>query len=236
MQPQTYAEMSQIEDSHFWFHGKRAFIKAALDRLPGQKYAILDVGAGTGGTTSFLAHWGSVTGLERKSQAIQLARKRNIHIKKGHANHLPFSNEIFDIVTYFDVLYHKGIDESKALKEALRVLTPGGHILITDCAIPRLWSQHDVVMDAKYRYTKKRLVQLVQNEGFIINTAQYIYVSTIVLFIASRLFSRRQSITRPPSGINLLLTLLLQTEARIPNWIPKPIGSSIMILAQKPMI
>ena len=71
MQTHTYKEMYALEDTHFWFVGKRLFIQKALKNLPKKQNRILDVGIGTGGTTSFLLRYGTVIGLEEQSQAIQ---------------------------------------------------------------------------------------------------------------------------------------------------------------------
>jgi ubiquinone/menaquinone biosynthesis C-methylase UbiE len=114
--------MFEIEQTHFWFEGKRAFIAAMLNSLPKRSRAILDIGSGTGATTAFLSSWGHVTGLEYSPQARKLAKQKGIHLVAGSANKLPFANRSFDLVTYCDVLYHKGIDEHRALTHAYRVL------------------------------------------------------------------------------------------------------------------
>ena len=225
--------MNDLEDTHFWFVGKRLFIQRSLSALPPKRRTILDVGAGTGGTSKFLSHFGSVTGLEKNQQAIRFAKKRGLQTKKGSANALPFRAKTFDLVTFIDVLYHKGIDEKKALKEAYRVLKPGGTLCITDCALPFLWTHHDVVMEAKYRYTKRRLSELVDRAGFTITQCHYIFTSIFPFFILRHLM-RSDKITTPPKLINSLLVKVLQLEALFPHWIVRLPGSSILILAHRP--
>lgn len=221
-----------MEETHFWFVGKRLFIQQALESLPRKTLTILDVGAGTGGTSVLLSRFGRVTCLEKKSAAIAYAKKRGVRIKKGTANKLPFGENTFDLVTFFDVLYHKGIDETKALKEAHRILKPGGTLCVTDCALPMLWSDHDVAMEAKYRYTKQQLSGFVDRSGFRIQRCHYIFTSLFPLFILRRFFGKHK-ITKPSSHINALLIDLLRLEASLPLWLPKPLGSSILILATK---
>jgi SAM-dependent methyltransferase len=48
----------------------------------------------------------------------------------GNACSLPFTDDSFDIVTLFDVLEHIE-DDRRAAQEALRVVRPGGHVLIS---------------------------------------------------------------------------------------------------------
>lgn len=227
-----YAEMYNLEQTHFWFVGKRLFIQKALETLPPKPRTILDVGTSTGGTTAFLSGFGSVIGLEKNTVAIRLARKRGINVVLGSTNRLPFRNASFDLVTFFDVLYHKGINEKKALREAYRILKPGGSILITDCALPLLWSQHDIDMEAKYRYTKQQLSKFVDRAGFHIEHCKYIFTSLFPLFILRR-FVYSKSTSLPSSHINTMLITLLRLEASLPLWLPKPLGSSILILAKK---
>ena len=234
--------MFALEDQHFWFAGKRAAIAAALAAIPIRQPArVIDVGCGTGGTTQFLKQWGSVTGIERNTQAAALARSRGLEVIEAGANELPLPSQCAELVTFLDVLYHTGVDESRALAEAHRVLKSGGHVLITDCAMPSLWTGHDVAVDAKYRYTKPQLVGLVERAGFEIDTAQYLYASTFPLFAASRVLARlapkrRTQASReelPLAWINRLLTGVLKLEAALPIGVPRPFGSSILVLAHK---
>lgn len=238
MQSHTYADMFRLEDTHFWFVGKRLFIQKILDSLaPAPRMNILDVGCGTGGTTLLLTKYGMVTGLEQNSAAIELTRKRGLPVIRGSANALPFPSESFDLVTFIDVLYHTGISEPKALKEAYRVLKKGGILLITDCAYPKLMSHHDIVMHAKYRYTRGQLSNFVQKAGFSVRKIRYIFASLFPFFVLSRIADRilppKQSFPSPPRFINLLCIGLLKTEVSIFPAVSFPFGSSLLLIASK---
>lgn len=237
MQAFTFPEMYSLEETYFWFVGKHAFIKSALNYLNKKTPQILDVGCGTGGTTKFLSNWGNVIGLEKNPKAASLAKDRGIHVITGTAETMPFSNEQFDLVTLFDVLYHKGIVEHEVLTEAHRVLKKNGSLIITDCATPSLWSKHDQIMDAKYRYTKKSLTDHISNAGFTIVHAQYMFVTIFPFIALSRriplLTGQNQSLPKLPNIINSICTKLLEIEA---SWFPSRhpfVGSSLIVIAKK---
>ena len=62
-----YKKMFLIEDQHFWFLGKRMFIKILIDKyIPNKNLLILDVGCGTGGLTKFLSNYGKVIWFGKK--------------------------------------------------------------------------------------------------------------------------------------------------------------------------
>lgn len=179
--------MARPEDRHFWFCGRQAFVGAVLDRLGQGDVSILDVGCGTGGMTSFLGRWGTVIGVEPSPLARRLCRRRGVRVVAASAEKLPFRANSFDLVTPFDVLYHRNVNEPRALREAYRVLKPGGMLVVTDCAIPWLWSKHDEAMCAKRRYWRRELTALVAAAGFEMYQSSYMFMTTFPLFVLSRL-------------------------------------------------
>lgn len=231
-----YEAMARGEDSHFWFAGKREYIRALCDqfRLGG---SILDVGCGTGAATKLLARYGTVIAIDQSPIACALARKRGILIRRGSANSLPFARSAFDLVAFLDVLYHKNVTVEAALSEAHRVLKPGGMVLITDCAHPWLWSAHDEVMGARERFTKRALEAAIASAGFGIRRSSYIFASTFPFFVLTRLFMRWRKpatfVTMPPRLINEILIGLMRLEAALLPYFNLPFGSSVIIVAER---
>ena len=74
---------------------------------------------------------------------------------------LPFGDEEFDNVICFEVLEHV-FDINDLLREAQRVLKPGGLMLIS---IPFAWEEHEIPYDFA-RYTSYGLTHIINSNGF----------------------------------------------------------------------
>ena len=70
----------------------------------------------------------------------------------GSATALPFRDEAFEVVAAFDVVEHCE-DEALAMAELVRVLAPGGRLLLSVPAYQWAWSDHDVRAGHHRRYT-----------------------------------------------------------------------------------
>lgn len=232
-----YEKMYNLEDSHWWFLAKRLFIKAVLPQLP-QKWEILDFGSGTGGLTSYLSQWGKITGIENSPIGLKYCSVRKLQILGGDINtYIPKQNH-YDLVSICDVLYHKHIQNDKAvLTKAYAALKPGGYLIVTDSAIPWLISYHDKLMLTRERYYLKPLTNKIANIGFVIKKTSYIY---FFLFWIILLFKKISSLTHTQNVghmlpvINYILLFICSLEAKLVRHISFPIGSSVLIFAQKP--
>lgn len=100
---------------------------------PNQRFEkILEVGGGRGGLTALLYPQAQITNIDLDPQYSQAYcnQQQRIHFVCGDATALPFADHSFDAVTMFDVLEHIPAHE-KAVSEALRVLRPGGFLLVS---------------------------------------------------------------------------------------------------------
>jgi ubiquinone/menaquinone biosynthesis C-methylase UbiE len=104
---------------------------------------ILDLGCGTGHTAlAFAARGAEVEALdltaEMLAQGRRLARERglsNVRFREGDAARLPFADGAFDVVTSRLSAHHYARPEA-AIREAARVLRPGGRLLLVDSVAP----------------------------------------------------------------------------------------------------
>ena len=101
--------------------------------------AVLDVGSGPGTITVGLARRaGRAVGLDMSAEMVEAARDHaaaegvdNVTFEVGSAYELPFGNGSFDVVYAHQVLQHLA-DPVAALREARRVLRPGGLVAVRD--------------------------------------------------------------------------------------------------------
>lgn len=237
--------MYRVEKTHWWFAARRLFIETivkqyvALSR-PFRLRRVADIGAGTGGMIPFLSRYGDVTGIEINGAARSLAKKRNVHLRKGTAHHTGLSSGRFDMVTFFDVLYHKGIDESLALQEAYRLLRTDGVLVVTDSAFEFLSGPHDRAVEGKTRYTSKELREHIERAGFTVLYSGYLFAWVFPVLALKRIVDRHvkknQSISDvvPVAGwINRLAYAICMCEAVGLRYGSYPFGTSVCVVAYK---
>ncbi|NLG06618.1 MAG: class I SAM-dependent methyltransferase [Candidatus Pacebacteria bacterium] len=242
MEEIEYKTMFVLENEHWWFLGKRLFASSFLSSInfSDTKSSILDLGCGTGGMTKFLERYGKVLGVESNQTSIAFCKKNDVQVIESSVEKIPIQKDKFDLITIFDVLYHKDVEEALVLKEVRRLLKKDAYLLLSDCALPFFWSAHDEQMMAKKRFTKREIEQLLEKNNFSIVKSSYIYFFTFPFFVLQRLFlkfSKRESksvVSKLPNVINKFLLFLIKIEAFLLKYIKTwPIGSSIMVLARK---
>jgi ubiquinone/menaquinone biosynthesis C-methylase UbiE len=101
---------------------------------------ILDVGCGGGRTVSKLAAiatQGKVCGIDYSDESVAVSKKTNVRwidlgrveIREGSVSQLPFSDDVFDLVTAVETHYFWP-DLAADTREVLRVLKPGGALIM----------------------------------------------------------------------------------------------------------
>lgn len=109
----------------------------ALPALLDERWAVGDLGCGTGQVASALAPFvARVVAVDRSAEMLQAAKRRlreapNVELRRGELEALPIGDAELDAATLLLVLHHLA-DPAAALAEAARVLRPGGRLLIAD--------------------------------------------------------------------------------------------------------
>jgi ubiquinone/menaquinone biosynthesis C-methylase UbiE len=238
-----YQKMFIEEQSHWFFKTKRMFIESFLNKvLIPPNIEILEPGCGTGANRIFLEKYGSVTSLDFSQDALDFCQKREIkRLIRGDLNQLGLKSETFDFAFLLDVLYHQWVkDDISALKDILRILKPGGKLLITDSAFPFLLSSHDKAVMTRERYTIPSITKKLEQAGFKVLRTSYMFATTFPLLTLVRLIQKiapikenSSNVFKVPQLINQLVLKIMSLEARILSRSRLPFGSSVIVLAEK---
>jgi ubiquinone/menaquinone biosynthesis C-methylase UbiE len=107
---------------------------------------LLEVGGGRSGLSALLYPRASVTNVDLDESFAQARPNRNRRVRfvHGDATALPFADGSFDAVTMFDLLEHVP-DDRAAVREALRVLRPGGFVLVSSPSADWRYPYHRVL-------------------------------------------------------------------------------------------
>jgi len=91
---------------------------------------VLELGCGTGLILDRVAAIAKeAVGIDLSERMTQRARERGLEVRLGSLSELPFADEQFDLTYSFKVLPHVE-DINTAIREAVRVTRPGGHLLL----------------------------------------------------------------------------------------------------------
>jgi len=244
MERAEYEVMAAVEARHWWYGGMRSIAATLLDPLYRYRrnLRILDAGCGTGGNAVFLQRYGSVVGIDIAPEAIAYgAEHLPAELARASVLDLPFADRSFDLVTSFDVLYHRAVpDEGAALREVRRVLAPLGRLLIRLPAYEFLRSKHDRAVHTRRRYTQGDVRRLLSEAGFYVERCSYVNALLFPLPLAQRLVERAapaaeradSDLTLPPAPLNGALRWPMALESA---WLAAggsfPFGLSIVALA-----
>ncbi|MCX6560371.1 MAG: class I SAM-dependent methyltransferase [Candidatus Aminicenantes bacterium] len=251
MEAREYQAHFELEERHWWFRSRRRLAFRILGRaLPRDgSPRILDAGCGTGINLAGMARFGRVSGCDFATEALAFCRQRGLDgLVRADVNRLPYREDAFDLVTFFDVLYHQAVtDDAAVLRDAFHILKPGGYVLIMDSAFDFLRGPHDAAMHGARRYTRRELVAKCEAAGLQPVHATYFYMTTFPAVYLKRRVERRRAARHPemetrsdlaPTArpINAVLGGLLGLEGRWASRRRLPFGSSVVVLARKPKL
>ncbi len=243
MQQHTYSIMYQIEERHWWFVGRRRIIESFLEpvcsNLESNRSRILDIGCGTGANLEMLSRFGEAEGVDVSTEALAFCRERGLqNVRQGEAEHLPYEDGSFDLVTALDVVEHLD-DDVEGLREMRRVLRTGGRAVLFVPAFKFLWGVQDDVSHHRRRYTLEGLKRAVCEAGFEIERATYANITFFAPILLGRLVMRATGF-RPASenninvsALNKLLGYILGAESSILRHMNLPLGVSAICVARR---
>lgn len=247
MDKSVYDRFLALDERHFWRRGKRELVMSWLESAlgaPRGDLRLLDVGGATSLVTRELSVFGRVTVVEPEASCVALlAGDARVTAVQGGLPGLPVQGP-FDVVTLLDVLEHLD-DDVGGLRELFDLLRPGGHLLLTVPAYQWLWSDHDVVLHHRRRYTRGTLEPVIRAAGFELVRASYYTSLLLPLMAAQRLGSRLKpraasqahpeyDVKIPPAPLNAALSAVMRLERAVVDQTALPAGGALVALCRRP--
>lgn len=238
--PDEFAKMRALEDTNWWFRGRRYLLRNLVRKLGLRDALILDAGCGTGFAGGELRSAGTVIGLDASEDALAGSETKLAGACIARIQHTPFADSSYDLIVAMDLLEHLD-DEAPALKEIHRICRPGGYLFVTVPAYRCLWSKHDDVLGHCRRYTAGGIVKTIRASGFEVLRSSYVVTS---VFLPAALFRiLRRALGRESTGsdlfpvlepFNAILSLFMRAEAWLAWNVGLPFGLTALVLARKP--
>jgi ubiquinone/menaquinone biosynthesis C-methylase UbiE len=166
---------------------QKQLIEKLAEPKAGEK--ALDIGSGTGNYSIWLAKKGlEVTAIDESREMITIAKKKaekdnfNIDLYLGKGESLPFSENSFDLVVSVTTI--EFVDNpAQVLREAIRVLKPGGRLVIGVLTKDSPWGefyQSKIKRDPNNVYAKAHLftegeIDELLNTDYVLKKGLYIY-------------------------------------------------------------
>ena len=243
MKEHTYPIMFRVEQSHWWYTGRRKiltdFVADICRRVTDRRPRILDVGCGTGANLLMLSQFGDAEGVDISENALAFCRERGLaNVKLGAAEKLPYDDGTFDLVTALDVVEHLD-DDLGGLSEMRRVLRPGGRVLLFVPTFMFLWGVQDDVSNHRRRYRLPELRRVLEQAGFEVERTTY---ANITFFLPILLVRKLMQVTGikaesenniTVSSLNGVLGKILGAESAVLRYMNIPFGVSGLCVARK---
>lgn len=242
MKAEVYVAEARVNDTHWWFEGRRRLFSRIIRQLnPQPSWRVLEVGAGTGANLPVLG----ALGLRRVVACDIALETRQYHpssiatFARADAARLPFQSGSMDLILAADVIEHLD-DDRAALKEFERVLRPGGYLLLTVPAFASLWGPQDIVAHHRRRYRRLPLLHIVRDADMrIVSCFHFNYLLFVPIWAARRLLTTLRVPVNSENEINtrwanaLLRRLFFADVDSAPVLKPR-FGVSLCVVAAKP--
>jgi SAM-dependent methyltransferase len=246
MREEVYDFIAENEKDHWWYQSRRVIftsvLKRFLEHLP-RDHKIYEMGCGGGGNFEVWSHFSDhCVGIDISDKALDSCRKfayRDLILADASSVSKVPSNDA-SLVALCDVLEHVEND-SEVLKEAHRILKPGGLLFITVPAFRFLWGGADKLSLHKRRYRRGQLHQRLQGVNFRVVRSTYFNTFLFPPILIARCLERLLRL-RPhmeyrvlSQPLNNALKRIFGFERHLIRHMDLPFGVSVMVIAEKPL-
>ena len=244
MNPEEYANLDRVEQSHWYYAGKRELVRRWIQRVrpPQHDHTLLDCGAGTGRFGLEMAPHCRVLVLDDHEESLRLLRQRfpaDRVLCLGADGSVPLPDGSLDYLTALDVLEHT-LNDAAVVTGFQRLLRPGGLVVITVPASMALWSDWDVGLHHYRRYSRGQLQALFAGgewETIYINYTNVPVFPVVWLlrrwrrWFPARADAARAEDRQPAVWVNRILRSLF---VELAFWrMPFPFGVSLLLVARR---
>lgn len=165
---------------------------------------ILEIGSGIGNISQFFIHDGATISLSDiensyfprlkenfgKYPNLQAMYRLDFSDKKLEENHPGLIGK-FDTIFALNVVEHIP-DHVQALKNAMKMLKPGGKVVILVPAFQWLYNGFDEQLDHQRRYTQQSLRRLIEGAGFKVVHRQFFnFIAILGWFVSGTILRKR---------------------------------------------
>lgn len=195
---------------------------------------ILEVGCGIGNFTQLLKQYGKVWAIDIDNNYISQTKESvNGQVKVGigdiEIGSYFFGSQKFDSIICLNVLEHIN-DDKKALENLYKLLKADGFLILLVPSHQFLFGQIDKSIGHIRRYSKKDLEDHLKGIGFkLIKSKRLNFLGGIGWFIEGKIFKK----SRVEEGKVKIFNFFAPFFLNIENFIEPPMGTSILIVAQK---
>jgi SAM-dependent methyltransferase len=164
-------------------HQPEALVEAGLvDAVAGQHFGLhIDLGSGTGRMIELFAPQARrAEGVDSSRKMLALARARLDDTGSGQASvrqadilGLPYEDDCADLVTIHQVLHYLP-EPQAAIKEAARILKPGGTLLIADFAPHAFEELREVHAHRRLGFPDEEVTQWCEQFGLVVGAVEHI--------------------------------------------------------------
>lgn len=244
MEEIVYHTNYKLENSYWWFIARNRIIFNLFKRICATENGsvVLDAGCGTGGFSKLLAEEYTTVGLDTSPVALNYCRKRGLeNLFEGTLGDFPAEKWNPGSIIMLDVIEHID-DDSGVVRDAFEKLPPGGWLVASVPAYGWLWSHHDIVHMHYRRYTRKRFLKLLKENGFEIEFSTYMNTLLMPLAVlkrfAEKIFGSRKKDSAPvdevPEWMNKLFRKIFLFEDNLLRMFRLPFGVTVFAIARKP--
>jgi ubiquinone/menaquinone biosynthesis C-methylase UbiE len=231
------ASLDNAASTSWWFETRNQIINKYFQSTKKHEF-LWDIGSGPGVVSGYLQKQGIPSiAVEPSRQGMLGSAKRGLFSIESDLENLELPAASVHRIGLFDVLEHVE-DRQKLLVEIRRVLTSSGELVITVPALNYLWSAADEHAGHFVRYSRKKLKQELNANGFTLKDSHYFFATLVLPLLLLRAIPYRLGIKQPVEDESLLkqnggiLGKLAQViEVRLSRWLP--IGSSLFAVAVK---